>query len=128
MLCCVIGYATCDILKDHIIYIFTAKHSLVLLDPEHEGRRHFKILGSLHPINTASHLRRLESSTFALFIFLFLLPHENQYTVCSNQSLIRIIRGVSVVKQHNLVRKMLYSNNETTCFGQKWPSSGFYTD
>jgi len=23
---------------------------------------------------------------------------------------------------------MLYSNNETTCFGQKWPSSGFYTD
>ena len=28
------------------------------------------------------------------------------------------MRGVSVVKQHNLVRKMLYSNNETTCFGQ----------
>ena len=38
------------------------------------------------------------------------------------------IRGVSVVKQHNLVIKMLYSISETTCFGQKWPSSGFYTD
>jgi len=23
---------------------------------------------------------------------------------------------------------MLYSIRETTCFGQKWPSSGFYTD
>ena len=29
-----------------------------------------------------------------------------------------VIGGGSVVKQHNLVRKMLYSNNETTCFGQ----------
>ena len=39
-----------------------------------------------------------------------------------------IIRWVSVVKQHNLVIKMLYSISETTCFGQKLPSSGFYTD
>ena len=33
-------------------------------------------------------------------------------------------REVSVVKQHNLVIKMLYSISETTCFGQKLPSSG----
>ena len=38
MLCYVIGYATSDILKDHIIFIFTVQHSLRLLDPEHEGR------------------------------------------------------------------------------------------
>jgi len=29
-----------------------------------------------------------------------------------------LVRGGSVVKQHNLVRKMLYSNNKITCFGQ----------
>jgi hypothetical protein len=29
-----------------------------------------------------------------------------------------VLRGVSVVKQHKLVRKMSYSNNETTCFSQ----------
>ena len=39
-----------------------------------------------------------------------------------------LLRGVGVVKQHNLVIKMLYSISETTCFGQKLPSSGFYTD
>ena len=39
-----------------------------------------------------------------------------------------ILKGVSVVKQHNLVIKMLYFVSETTCFGQKWPSPGFYTD
>jgi len=28
----------------------------------------------------------------------------------------------------DLFRNMLYSNNETTCFGLWWPSSGFYND
>jgi len=39
MLCFVIGYAACDILKDHIVFIFMVKHSLGLLDPEHKGRQ-----------------------------------------------------------------------------------------
>jgi len=34
----------------------------------------------------------------------------------------------SAVKQHNLFRKILYSNNVTTRFGLQWPSSGFYND
>jgi hypothetical protein len=38
MFCFVIGYAASDILKEHTVFIFMVKHSLELLDPEHEGR------------------------------------------------------------------------------------------
>ena len=50
------------------------------------------------------------------------------FNVCHPRCVCELIRGVSVVKQQNLVVKMLYSVSETTCFDQKWPSSGFYTD
>ena len=56
----------------------------------------------------------VSASTSILFWAVFLLPffeHE---------------REESVVHQQNLFRKMLYSNNETTCFGLYWPSSGFF--
>jgi len=38
MLCFVTRYASSDILKEHIVFIFRVKHSLGLLDPEHKGR------------------------------------------------------------------------------------------
>ena len=49
------------------------------------------------------------------------------HDVTSLKTVVLVIRGVSVVKQHNLVIKMLYPISETTCFGQKWPLSGAET-
>ena len=50
------------------------------------------------------------------------------FNVSHPRCVYKLVRGVSLVKQHNLVIKMLYSISETTCFGQKLPSSGFYAE
>jgi hypothetical protein len=84
MLCFVIGYAASDILKERIVFIFRVKHSLGMLDPEHEGRL------TLQDIRiSSSHQHSVTSEETWIFYFcvahIFLsLPHETQYTICSN--------------------------------------------
>ena len=70
----------------------------------------------LYNIKVLAKMRNISTSSRNIFNGCLTVQHTTM-----------LIRGVSVVKQHNLVIKMLYSISETTCFGQKWPSSGFYT-
>jgi hypothetical protein len=35
--------------------------------------------------------------------------------------------GGNIIKNTTCLEKMLYSKNETTCFGVYWPSSGFHS-
>ena len=45
--------------------------------------------------------------------------------MCHPRCVCNKLRG-SIVKNTTCLENMLYSKNETTCFGLYWPSSGFY--
>ena len=46
------------------------------------------------------------------------VSHADDFIIGTGRFVGKWIGGGSVVKEHNLVKKMLYSNNETTCFSQ----------